>query len=164
MLEVDCRKCENLINCTDGCKVYGSDAEKATDECAADLFVNYKRRQNNRAKVTPLTNPKFAALLELMKENPHLPVVAMVDSEIVADDGYRRWLGSWGCANVDAYYKGEERVHFYDEDDPTAIEEVLSEVKGCDWYENATDEEVLAAYRAIPWIKCIVVNIDLPEA
>ena len=32
-------------------------------------------------------------LFQLMRENPELPVVAMVDSEIVADDGYNRWLG-----------------------------------------------------------------------
>lgn len=31
-------------------------------------------------------------LFRLMRENPELPVVAMVDSEIVADDGYNRWL------------------------------------------------------------------------
>ena len=60
-----------------------------------------------------------------------------------------------------------EYIMFVDSDDyltDTAIEEVLAEVKGWDWYESATDEEVLAAYRALPWIKCIVVNIDLPEA
>lgn len=164
MLEINCRKCENLINCVDGCRVYGSDAQKATKACAADRFMNYKTKAKPCQNVVALTNPKLAALLELMKAKPHLPVVAMVDSEIVADDGYGRWLGSWGCAYEDTYYKGEERVYFYDEDDPNAIEEVLAEVKGWDWYESATDEEVLAAYRALPWIKCIVVNIDLPEA
>jgi len=160
MLEIDCRKCENLISCKDGCRVYGSDAETATGHCAADQFINYKRKQTPAEKAVPLTNPKFAVLLELMKQNPQLPVVAMVDSEIVADDGYARWLGSWGIAEVDTYYKGAERVYFYDEDD---MEELLSTEMGWDWYENATDEECLAAYRALPWVKCIVVNIDLPE-
>lgn len=32
-------------------------------------------------------------LLELMKDNPDLPVKCMVDSDIVAEDGYAWWLG-----------------------------------------------------------------------
>ena len=35
-------------------------------------------------------------LLELVKQNPDLPILPMVDSEIVGDDGYCRWMGSWG--------------------------------------------------------------------
>ena len=35
-------------------------------------------------------------LFRLMKEHPDLPVVPMVDSEIVADDCYTYWMGSWG--------------------------------------------------------------------
>ena len=31
-------------------------------------------------------------LFRLMRENPELPVVAMVDSEVVADTGYGRWI------------------------------------------------------------------------
>lgn len=57
-------------------------------------------------------------LFRLMQENPDLPVVPMVDSEIVADDcGY--WLGSWGRACVDEYFISEqaERVFFKSDDD-----------------------------------------------
>ena len=32
-------------------------------------------------------------LVQLMKENPSLDVMCMVDSDIVADDGYAWWLG-----------------------------------------------------------------------
>lgn len=160
MLEINCNKCGNLTTDMGGtceCKVYGPDCETATKACAADLFMNYSP---NHKKATPMANPNFVALLALMNANPHLPVVAMVDSEIVADDGYARWLGAWGIAEVDTYYKGEERVYFYDEDD---MEDLLSTEKGWDWYENATDEELLETYRGLPWIECIVVNIDLPE-
>lgn len=111
-------------------------------------------------KQTPITNPKLAQLLELMKENPHLPVVPMVSSEVVPEDGYAYWLGSWGPASIDKYYKGEERIYFYDECD---MEDLLAEVKGWDWYEAASDEDVLEAYRSLPWIKCIVVYIGTPE-
>ena len=38
-------------------------------------------------------------LFLLIKENHELPIVAMVDSEIVADDCCCRWMGSWGMQN-----------------------------------------------------------------
>ena len=113
------------------------------------------------AKIKTPTNPKLAALLELMKENPHLPVVPMVDAEVVADDTYGTWLGSWHDSGLDKYYKGEERIYFYDECD---MEDLIAEAKGWDWYEAASDEEVLEAYRSMPWVKCIVVYITTPEA
>ena len=111
-------------------------------------------------KSEALKNPHLAALLDLMQKNPHLPVVPMVSSEVVADDGYAFWLGSWGSASLDKYYKGEERVYFYDEGD---MEDVLVEVKGWDWLETSSADEDLEAYQALPWVKCIVVYIGTPE-
>lgn len=110
-----------------------------------------------------IKNQNLAALLQLMEEHPALPVVAMVDSEIVADDGYARWLGSWGSCYLETYYKGEEQVHFYDDDDWYDIERVLAEVKGWDWVDEASEAERLKAYQELPWIKCIVVDINQPE-
>ena len=109
---------------------------------------------------TTVMDPNLAQLLDLIKENPHLPIVPMVDSEIVADDGYAYWLGSWGTAKIEKYYHGEERIYVYDERD---MEDLVAERKGWDWYGEASDEEVLETYRSLPWIKCIVVYIELPE-
>lgn len=39
---------------------------------------------------------------------------------------------------------------------------VDSETVGYDAYEAMTDEEALAAYRALPWVECIAVDINLP--
>ena len=113
------------------------------------------------AKNKTPTNLKLAQLLELMKEHPHLPVVPMVDSEVVADDTWGNWMGSWSDSRLDKYYKGEERIYFYDECD---MEDLIAEAKGWDWYEAASDEDVLEAYRSLPWVKCIVVYITTPEA
>lgn len=103
---------------------------------------------------------KLAHLLQLMKDNPHLPVVAMVDSEVVGGEYGARWMGSWGRAYIDRYFRGEERLYFYDEND---MEDVLEEAFGFDWMEDATDAAALAMYRTLPWVECIVVDIDLPE-
>lgn len=106
------------------------------------------------------TNKNLADLLHLMQQHPDLPVMAMVDSEIVADDTWGRWLGAWGWCRLDTYCRGKERVYFYDEHD---MEDALVEAKGWDWLDEASDDEWLEAYKELPWTKCIVVDIDLPE-
>lgn len=40
---------------------------------------------------------KIKELLALIEQNPTLPVVPMVASEIVCDDSCARWKGSWGA-------------------------------------------------------------------
>ena len=98
-------------------------------------------------------------LFRLMQEHPDLPVLPMVDEEIVADDCSVWWMGSWGPAEVNKYITTEDRVHF-ETADP---DEVMPEVKGWDWYDNATEEEVEAEFKALPWIEAIIVFISTPE-
>ena len=102
-------------------------------------------------------------LFQLMQENPELPVVAMVDSEIVADDGYNRWLGVWGYSYIGEYLIGEEHLFFREDDDPSEVDRALSERYGDDYYTDMTDEQEAEAYAGLPWIRAIIVNIDLPE-
>lgn len=102
-------------------------------------------------------------LFKLMQENPDLPVVPMVDSEIVADDGYNRWLGAWGSSYIGEYFVGEERVHFREDDDLSEVCAVVEETLDSEAWGVMSDEEYLAAYAEMPWIKAIIVNIDLPE-
>lgn len=96
-------------------------------------------------------------LFRLMQKHPELPVVPMVDSEIVADDGYAWWLGHWGRAKVDGYIITDERVlvRSYDDDE----EDVLSEVLGWEAYEELTDEEAAQAYKDLKWTEAIMVFI-----
>lgn len=70
-------------------------------------------------------------LFKLMQENPELPVVAMVDSEIVQDEGYSRWMGAWGSSSIEEYFIGEERIHFREEDDFDEVEETLTDGQVC---------------------------------
>lgn len=105
---------------------------------------------------TTVMDPNLAHLLDLMKTNPHLPVVPMVDTEVVADNDSSWWLGYWGHAHLEKYYEGEEHIYLYDEND---MEDLLVEVKGWDWLETSSEEEDLEAYRDLPWVKCIAVHI-----
>ena len=103
-------------------------------------------------------------IVKLIEENPDLPVVPMVDSDVVADD-YGYWMGKWGKCHVTEYYIGRERVHFKDDDE----EDVLNDLVGCrcgydqdgrDIY-DLSDEEWNKVYASVPWIKAIVVYITI---
>lgn len=48
-------------------------------------------------------NENTKNLLELIQQNPDLPIVPMVDAEIVNGDDWGRWMGSFGAARVDEY-------------------------------------------------------------
>ena len=102
-------------------------------------------------------------LLELIKDNPDLPIIPMVDAEIIGDDcGY--WKGEWGNCEVTEYYAGRERIHFKGEED---IEDVVTDLfgtqYGCDAMGNdiydLSEEEWDKIYQDIPWVKAIIVYI-----
>lgn len=100
-------------------------------------------------------------LFQLMKENPELPVVPMVDGEIACDDcGY--WLGSWRYACVDEYVLCSDRVLFKSDDD---VIDVLDHCLTDDEFNQLPDEEdeCRKIYDTLPWKKAIVVYIGLPE-
>lgn len=105
-------------------------------------------------------------IIKLIEENPDLPIIPMVDSEVVADDSYGWWLGRWGRCEIVDYYLGREKVHIKSEDDE---EDVLCDLEGCrysydpngrDIYE-LTDEEWNALYQSVPWVKAIAVRITV---
>lgn len=111
-------------------------------------------------KKTALSNPKLAQLMELMKENPHLPVVPMVRDEIVCDDCHAYWMGSWGKAKVDLFLIADERIIFKGDDDAY---DVLCHFMDPDRLDNMTMAGMYKAYDELPWKKAIIVYIELPE-
>lgn len=106
---------------------------------------------------------KPTELLKLIEENPDLPIVPMVEYEVVADDSYHWWMGRWTGCEIDYIYNGKEAVHFKSDDE----EEVLCDMVGCEYYQtpdgrdicDLTDEEWNDLYQSIQWQKCIVVYI-----
>ena len=111
---------------------------------------------------------KIEELLKLMQENPDLPIIPMVGTEIVADDCYSYWIGSWGRSEVTEYYVGREYVHFKDDD----VENVLTDMVGCNYgqtkdgkdiWDDLSDEEWDKLFESLPWVKAIVVYIETPD-
>lgn len=116
----------------------------------------------------PIEDEKTARLVKLINENPSLPVVPLVYSEVVCGDGYSYWVGSWCDCDVDEYVcidkYGENR--FYTRGDQDEIEEYFVE-KIIDENESLPDEDVekLAHEQAeaLPWKKAILVYVGTPE-
>lgn len=106
---------------------------------------------------------KVTELLELIKGNPNLPIVPMVDSEVIGDDSSDRWMGSWGGCRIAEYIIREEQIYYRDDEDWGKIESLLSEDYGCDVFAEMDDETAKRVYMEMPWIRAIIVAIDLPE-
>lgn len=103
---------------------------------------------------------KSKELLKLVAENPELPVVPMVDSDIVCDDG-GYWLGSFGCSEVGEYALFDDR-YFTDREE---LEERYADYI-CDDYPDMSDEEFFAMVKEKTkdwWIKAILVYIETPD-
>ena len=106
-----------------------------------------------------------AELVKLIVENPDLDVVPMVDSDIVADDGYSWWMGSIGKSRIDEYYVDDERIYLSDE-----FDDLVDKFIECNYedepYNSMTDEELEEAATAevqkYDWTRVIVVRIDTP--
>lgn len=118
----------------------------------------------------PPKDAKYGELLRLIAENPSLPVVPMVNSEIFADDDYAYWLGSFGYCLVDSFvyteYYGDYRYFTTEDKDlieeyftEKIIDEDVNEELSYEEVENQAHEKV----EALPWTKAIIVYIDLPE-
>lgn len=107
-------------------------------------------------------------LFKLIKEHPDLPIVPMVDADIVADDsGY--WLGGWGSASIDKYLPHEYGMIFYEQGRPDVVDifEKFFDYEKCGISEEMPDSEALPIMRekvdSLNWIEAIIINIDLPD-
>lgn len=99
-------------------------------------------------------------LIELIKENPDLPILPMVDAEVVEED-YGRWMGTWGNSRVDEYIITKEDVVFKSDDD---VFDVLEKYLPYKEFEKLPEDEdgCRKFYNNLPWMKAIIVDINLP--
>jgi len=104
-------------------------------------------------------------LARLILENPELPVLCMVEYEVVAGDDCLRWAASLGESKIREYIYHEdgmsESVIYWKEDAEELVDRMVEDVEQS-LYEEAR-QQAWEKVNAMPWIKAIVVNIDLPE-
>lgn len=108
-------------------------------------------------------------LLKLAEENPGLPIIAKVDSEVVAEDGYMWWFGEVTGACVEYVLTGEdhswtlsealiENCSFIEENAPEPLQQKLEKLSDADF-----DKEANKWIKSLPWKKCIIVYVDVPD-
>jgi len=113
-------------------------------------------------------------LIELIKKNPSLDILPMVDSDICEYDyDYGYYMGDWGNTSVDEVYMLDDRVYLKSEDRHELIEKAWEEIfdnNGYKFLNDLTDEEQKRIDRQaetdvenLPWKKVIVVKINLPQ-
>lgn len=107
-----------------------------------------------------MINEKTVKLLQLIKENPELPIVPMVNYKGCSEDcGY--WTGKFGDVNVEEYAVYNERL-YTDKDE--LKEQYCNDNE--DFFEGLSDKEtekLLEKKTGHWWIKAIIVYIELPD-
>lgn len=99
-------------------------------------------------------------LFRLMRENPDLPVIPMVDSEICGGD-FAYYMGCWGRAEIDEILICEndyERIEFKSDHD---VYGTLYHYLKAEQYDELPDNDDLCEeiYNNLPWKEAIVVLI-----
>lgn len=105
-------------------------------------------------------------LFDTMQKNPDLPIVAMVGSEFIAYDDYSRYFPLCGYSRIEECFLEGDRIYFRDDDDDLyEVDRVLNKILDTELYDDIeTDAEARNLYASLPWIKAIVINIDVPES
>lgn len=127
-------------------------------------------------------------LITLAADHPELPIIAMVDGEVVGDDSYSRWVGYFGSVELGEFVLYNDRFiddreefknQFYDYNDEELCEKFgyepcINEYKlknGCYTYEQYNEneengkklEKYLDEVAEKAFEKAIIVNIDTPN-
>jgi len=93
--------------------------------------------------------------LDLIRENPELPIIPLVNYEVVADDALY-WMASWGEARIDEYTIDGERMHYLSD----GIEELFNKYFGDLFDDKNLDPEYMK--QMVGLTKAIFIKIELP--
>ena len=103
-------------------------------------------------------------LVKLIYENPELPIMCMVDSECVQDDGHGWWTAGMGTPDIDEYYVEDERIYLKSNDLEDMVEKFIDNNYDEEPYKSMTEEELeefaketVANYE---WTKAIMLPIE----
>lgn len=121
----------------------------------------YRRLGGVKVKSTKKQQDNINQLLKLIKENPELKIVPMVDLEIRGDD-YAYYMGEWGTAEIDEYHCADGRIYFKKHDFDELIDKWIDD--NYERYPKSPDElleeRAIAEIDTIEWTKAIIVRIN----
>lgn len=125
-----------------------------------DVDIAYLLGEQDCRRSSKRPNPKLRKLLSLMCIYPELPVIPMVDSDVVTDEGYMYWQGSFGDSLVDKYITTANGIILKGHADTF---EVLEMVYTPEEIQHMNNSELEILFNGLPWKSAIVVYIKLPE-
>lgn len=106
---------------------------------------------------------KVNTLIKLMKENPTLRVLPMVDTDVVGGDDYSCWLGVFGMVEIDECWSDEERIYFKSTDDEELVDRVLEGMEDDIKFAGLSEEELVKIaekeVEELDWEKVITISI-----
>lgn len=115
-------------------------------------------------KETEIQQENVNVLIKLMKENPTLRVIPMVDSEVVGSDDYSFWTGVFGKAEIEEVWNTDERIYIKSADEEELIYDAIEDFSFNPKLDCLSDEELtkMAEEKVnnLEWEKVIAVNIN----
>lgn len=111
-------------------------------------------------------NQNIAHMLTLIKENPYLKCIPLVDSDIVASDDHAWWVADWGKARIDEYWSDDERIYIKSKDFDRIIEDKCDLLFDSPEYVGLSDDELEKKIQELvegyDWQKAIFIQIVGP--
>lgn len=102
-------------------------------------------------------------LFKLIKENPELPILPMVNTECVCGDDFCYWMAEWGSAEVTKYWVSEERIYQY-LDFNELVENWIDDNCDDEKFKDLSDEEIETIAEEVvngyEWVDAIMVYIN----
>lgn len=187
----DCYECEHCVYLGEGGYMCDLTNDIVIEDWQPDdAFYHCGGKKFESQEETEMelnTERNTETLLRIVAENPTLPIVAMVDSDVVYED-YGRWLASIGSVSVGEYACYNERYYdereefkedYYDHNDEVLCEKFgydprLNEVAleqgkitieqyNANKKSEATLESYLNEVAERAFSKAIIINIDTPN-
>lgn len=107
-------------------------------------------------------------LIELHKEHPKLPVITMVDTEVVPSDDFSFWISKIRAVNVKKYIVVDGEVIFYEDMDYDNAWKmydyscVRSKMRG-DISEEEAGKVLAELYEAASWKEAIIIWVGVDD-
>lgn len=118
------------------------------------------------------SNEATAKLLKLAAENPTLPIVAMVNYEVVAGDDFSYWTGEICEVGIEELWSSQADDRIWSREDAedefeafvesNAPNENLVKIE-CLTDDKMYEQAAMEWIDKLPWTKCIVLFVETPD-
>ena len=105
-------------------------------------------------------------LIKLHEERPELPVITMVDTEVVPSDEFSFWLSRIRAVSIKKYIVTDSEVIFYEDMDYDYAWDIYdcsyvrSKMSG-DISEEEEEKVLAELYEKAPWIEAIIIWVGV---